>query len=131
MTDEEIRAGIAEVVANWTGIPVARMVESERDKILRMPERLRERVDRAAREENALLDRRRRLLDVGGGEGGNPIQQRGRGAIVDRGARGGDARVGRTLDPGRGGSAGATARTRSARRGGAQTARLRGRRRWR
>ncbi|MDH7516146.1 MAG: ATP-dependent chaperone ClpB [Bacteroidota bacterium] len=35
---------IAEVVARWTGIPVTRMMESEREKILRMPDRLRERV---------------------------------------------------------------------------------------
>ncbi|MGD8394145.1 MAG: ATP-dependent chaperone ClpB [Candidatus Eiseniibacteriota bacterium] len=35
---------IADIVSRWTGIPVSRMVESERDKILRMPERLRRRV---------------------------------------------------------------------------------------
>ncbi|HNF87593.1 MAG TPA: AAA family ATPase, partial [bacterium] len=35
---------IAEIVAKWTGIPVSRMLESEKDKILSMPERLQERV---------------------------------------------------------------------------------------
>ncbi|HLU61821.1 MAG TPA: ATP-dependent chaperone ClpB, partial [Gammaproteobacteria bacterium] len=40
VTDEEI----AEVVARWTGIPVARMLESEKEKLLRMEEKLRSRV---------------------------------------------------------------------------------------
>lgn len=40
VTDEEI----AEVVSRWTGIPVNRMLESERDKLLRMEEALHERV---------------------------------------------------------------------------------------
>jgi ATP-dependent Clp protease ATP-binding subunit ClpB len=35
---------IADVVSRWTGIPVTRMLESEREKILNMPERLRRRV---------------------------------------------------------------------------------------
>jgi len=35
---------IAEVVAKWTGIPVSRMLESEREKLLRMEDRLHERV---------------------------------------------------------------------------------------
>ncbi len=35
---------IAEVVAKWTGIPVARMLESEREKLLKMEDRLHERV---------------------------------------------------------------------------------------
>ena len=35
---------IAEVVAKWTGIPVKRMLESERDKLLRMEEALHKRV---------------------------------------------------------------------------------------
>lgn len=35
---------IAEVVANWTGIPVARMVESESDKLSRMEENLHKRI---------------------------------------------------------------------------------------
>ncbi len=35
---------VAEVVSRWTGIPVARMLEGERDKLLRMEERLSRRV---------------------------------------------------------------------------------------
>ncbi len=35
---------IAEVVAKWTGVPVARMLESEQEKLLRMEERLGRRV---------------------------------------------------------------------------------------
>jgi ATP-dependent Clp protease ATP-binding subunit ClpB len=35
---------IAEVVAGWTGIPVSRLVETERDKLLRLPEILHRRV---------------------------------------------------------------------------------------
>jgi ATP-dependent Clp protease ATP-binding subunit ClpB len=42
---EEVDADqIAEVVAKWTGIPVSRLVESERDKLLRMEDDLRKRV---------------------------------------------------------------------------------------
>ena len=37
-------AEIAEVLARWTGIPVARMLESERDKLLRMEQELHTRV---------------------------------------------------------------------------------------
>ncbi len=40
VTDEEI----AEVVSKWTGIPVAKMLEGERDKLLRMEEELHQRV---------------------------------------------------------------------------------------
>lgn len=40
VTEEEI----AEVVSRWTGIPVTRMLEGERDKLLRMEEALHERV---------------------------------------------------------------------------------------
>ncbi len=35
---------IAEVISNWTGIPVAKLVEAERDKLLRLPEILHKRV---------------------------------------------------------------------------------------
>ena len=35
---------IAEVVSSWTGIPVAKLVETERDKLLRLPEILHKRV---------------------------------------------------------------------------------------
>lgn len=40
VTDEEI----AEVVSRWTGIPVSKMLEGERDKLLRMEDQLRQRV---------------------------------------------------------------------------------------
>ncbi len=40
VTDEEI----AEIVSRWTGIPVSRMLEGERDKLLRMEEELRARI---------------------------------------------------------------------------------------
>ena len=40
VTDEEI----AEVVSKWTGIPVSKMLEGEREKLLRMEEALRRRV---------------------------------------------------------------------------------------
>ncbi|EIJ41332.1 ATP-dependent chaperone ClpB [Beggiatoa alba B18LD] len=40
VTDEEI----AEVVSKWTGIPVSKMLEGERDKLLRMEEALHQRV---------------------------------------------------------------------------------------
>ncbi len=40
VTDEEV----AEVVSRWTGIPVAKMLEGEREKLLRMEEKLKERV---------------------------------------------------------------------------------------
>jgi ATP-dependent Clp protease ATP-binding subunit ClpB len=40
VTEEEI----AETVSKWTGIPVAKMLEGERDKLLRMEEALHERV---------------------------------------------------------------------------------------
>jgi len=35
---------IAEIVSRWTGIPLTRLVESERDKLLRLPQMLHERV---------------------------------------------------------------------------------------
>jgi ATP-dependent Clp protease ATP-binding subunit ClpB len=42
---EEVTAEeIARIVARWTGIPVTRLLESEREKLLRMPEILHERV---------------------------------------------------------------------------------------
>ena len=40
VTEEEI----AEVVSGWTGIPVSKLVETERDKLLRLPEILHKRV---------------------------------------------------------------------------------------
>ncbi|HKX13487.1 MAG TPA: AAA family ATPase, partial [bacterium] len=45
MLKEEVDAeDVAEVVGKWTGIPVSRMMEGEVDKLLRMEDRLRERV---------------------------------------------------------------------------------------
>ena len=45
MLKEEVDAeDVAEVVANWTGIPVSRMLESDVQKLIRMEERLRQRV---------------------------------------------------------------------------------------
>ncbi len=45
MVREEVDAEqIAEIVARWTGIPVSRLVETERDKLTHMEERLTERV---------------------------------------------------------------------------------------
>ncbi|MGV8644276.1 hypothetical protein ACV35T_33005, partial [Pseudomonas aeruginosa] len=40
VTDEEI----AEVVSKWTGIPVSKMLEGEREKLLRMEQELHRRV---------------------------------------------------------------------------------------
>lgn len=45
MIDEEVTADdIAAVVSKWTGIPVDKMLEGERDKLLAMEDKLRERV---------------------------------------------------------------------------------------
>ncbi len=45
MLKEEVdEEDIAEVVAKWTGIPVSRMLESEKEKLLHMEERLHQRV---------------------------------------------------------------------------------------
>ena len=40
VTDEDV----ADVVSNWTNIPVSKLVESERSKILKLPEKLHQRV---------------------------------------------------------------------------------------
>jgi len=44
LKQEVTEEDIADVVARWTGIPVTRMLESEKQKILRIADRLRERV---------------------------------------------------------------------------------------
>ncbi len=58
---------IARIVAKWTGIPVTRMLESEVQKLVHMPERLKERVvgqDEAVRlVSNAILRNRAGLSD--------------------------------------------------------------------
>ncbi|WP_099320847.1 ATP-dependent chaperone ClpB [Anaerococcus sp. Marseille-P3625] len=40
VTDEDV----ADVVSNWTGIPVSKLVEGEKEKILKLPEKLHQRV---------------------------------------------------------------------------------------
>ena len=45
MVREEVTADdIAEVVSRWTGIPVTRMLQSEREKLLHLEEELHKRV---------------------------------------------------------------------------------------
>lgn len=45
MLKEEVDAeDIAEVVSKWTGVPVTRMLEAEKEKLIKMEERLKERV---------------------------------------------------------------------------------------
>jgi ATP-dependent Clp protease ATP-binding subunit ClpB len=45
LLDQEVtEEAIAQVVASWTGIPVSRMMESERQKLVKMEERLEQRV---------------------------------------------------------------------------------------
>lgn len=45
MLKEEVGAeDIAEIVSQWTGIPVSKMLESEREKLLKMEDRLKQRV---------------------------------------------------------------------------------------
>ena len=44
ITESVTPEDIAEIVARWTGIPVGRMLESEKDKLLRMEEELHKRV---------------------------------------------------------------------------------------
>ncbi|MDL2266639.1 ATP-dependent chaperone ClpB [Desulfovibrio sp. OttesenSCG-928-G15] len=44
LKEEVLPDDIAEIVAKWTGIPVTRLLESEREKLLRLPEVLHQRV---------------------------------------------------------------------------------------
>jgi ATP-dependent Clp protease ATP-binding subunit ClpB len=44
LTEDVTENDIAEVVASWTGIPVSRLLEGEREKLIKMEERLRRRV---------------------------------------------------------------------------------------
>jgi ATP-dependent Clp protease ATP-binding subunit ClpB len=44
LTEEVTENDIAEVVASWTGVPVSRLLEGEREKLVHMEERLRRRV---------------------------------------------------------------------------------------
>lgn len=54
---EEVRPDdVAEIVAKWTGIPVTRLMESEREKLLRLNEQLHERVVGQDEAVNAVAD---------------------------------------------------------------------------
>ena len=69
MLKEEVDSeDIAEVVAKWTGIPVSRMLESERSKLLRMEDELHKRVvgqeDAVAAVANAIRRARSGLQDT-------------------------------------------------------------------
>ncbi|MFW6050639.1 MAG: AAA family ATPase, partial [Myxococcota bacterium] len=44
LKEEVTEEDIAAVVSKWTGVPVSKMLESERDKLLKMEDRLRQRV---------------------------------------------------------------------------------------
>ena len=44
LKEEVTENEISEIISKWTGIPVAKLVESEREKLLRLEEELRERV---------------------------------------------------------------------------------------
>ena len=63
VTDEEV----AEVVAHWTGIPVSKMLEGEKEKLLRMDEAIKERVigqdEAVTAVSNAILRSRAGLSD--------------------------------------------------------------------
>jgi ATP-dependent Clp protease ATP-binding subunit ClpB len=67
LTEEVTENDIAEVVAQWTGVPVSRLLEGERDKLVHMEERLRRRVvgqeDAIAAVSNAVRRARSGLQD--------------------------------------------------------------------
>ena len=61
MIKEEVSVEeIAEVVSKWTGIPVSKMVESERSKLLRLEDELNKRVVGQSEAIEALADAVRR-----------------------------------------------------------------------
>ncbi|MBN2411987.1 ATP-dependent chaperone ClpB [candidate division KSB1 bacterium] len=69
MLKEEVdEEDVAEVVAKWTGIPVSRMLESEKDKLLRMEDRIHQRlvnqVDAVTAVANAIRRSRAGLQDT-------------------------------------------------------------------
>jgi ATP-dependent Clp protease ATP-binding subunit ClpB len=68
VTDEEI----AEIVSKWTGIPVSRMLEGEREKLLRMEEAIEKRVVGQAEAVRAVSDAIRRSR-AGLSDPGRPI----------------------------------------------------------
>jgi ATP-dependent Clp protease ATP-binding subunit ClpB len=67
LTEEVTDADVAEVVAKWTGIPVSRLMEGEVEKLVKMEERLHERVvgqaEAVAAVSNALRRSRAGLQD--------------------------------------------------------------------
>jgi ATP-dependent Clp protease ATP-binding subunit ClpB len=70
---EEVTAEeIAEIVSKWTGIPVARMVEGEKEKLIKMEERLGERVVGQEQAVRAVADAVRRNR-AGLGDPNRPI----------------------------------------------------------
>jgi len=69
MLKEEVdEEDVAEIVAKWTGIPVSRMLESEKDKLLRMEDRIHQRlvnqVDAVTAVANAIRRSRAGLQDT-------------------------------------------------------------------
>ncbi len=68
VTEEEI----AEIVSKWTGIPVSRMLEGERDKLLRMEQEIEKRVVGQAEAVRAVSDAIRRSR-AGLSDPGRPI----------------------------------------------------------
>ena len=44
LREEVVEADIAEIISKWTGIPISRLVESEKDKLLHLEDELHERV---------------------------------------------------------------------------------------
>ncbi len=73
MVHEEVDAEqIAEVVAKWTGIPVSRLVESEREKLMRMESQLEKRVIGQTAAVHAVADAVRRNR-AGLGDPNRPI----------------------------------------------------------
>ena len=67
LTEEVTEADVAEVVAKWTGIPVSRLMEGEVEKLIKMEERLHDRVvgqeEAVAAVSNALRRSRAGLQD--------------------------------------------------------------------
>lgn len=72
LRQEVTEEDVARVVASWTGIPVSRMLEGEREKLVRMEERLARRVVGQAEAVRAVSDAVRRARS-GLGDPGRPI----------------------------------------------------------
>ncbi len=68
LKEEVVAEDVAEVVAKWTGIPVSKMLESERTKLLRLEEELHKRIvgqdDAVSAVANAIRRSRAGLQDV-------------------------------------------------------------------